>query len=131
MKFNLIRIYGNQGTNGYLIAEGKLVCKTIELPWRMNQPNVSCIPEGQYNLKARYSPRFGHCVEVSNVPDRSHILFHPANNALRELRGCIAPVSELTGQGTGLRSRAATQRFLEVFKRLAANGNSLILNIHT
>ncbi|MCZ4407269.1 DUF5675 family protein [Cryomorphaceae bacterium 1068] len=131
MRFNLIRIYGNQGTNGYLIAEGKLVCKTIELPWRMNQPNVSCIPEGQYILKARYSPRFGHCVEVVNVPNRSHILLHPANNALRELRGCIAPVSELTGQGTGLRSRAATQRFLEVFNRLKANGNSLILNIHT
>jgi hypothetical protein len=131
MKFNLIRIYGNQGTNGYLIAEGRLVAKTIELPWRMNQPNVSCIPEGQYILKGRYSPRFGHCVEVVNVPNRSHILFHPANNALRELRGCIAPVSELTGQGTGLRSRAATQRFLEVFNRLKANGNSLILNIHT
>jgi hypothetical protein len=35
------------------------------------------------------------------------ILFHPANNALRELNGCIAPVTQLSGPGLGLMSRKA------------------------
>jgi hypothetical protein len=32
---------------------------------------------------------------------------HPANNALKELNGCIAPVTKLSGPGLGLQSRQA------------------------
>jgi hypothetical protein len=42
-----------------------------------------------------------------NLVRRDYILFHPANDALRELKGCIAPVSSITGAGKGLRSRTA------------------------
>ena len=42
-----------------------------------------------------------------NVPDRGAILFHPANNALKELNGCIAPVTKISGAGLGLMSRKA------------------------
>ena len=42
-----------------------------------------------------------------NVSGRDYILIHPANEALRELKGCIAPVSFLTGAGKGIRSRMA------------------------
>lgn len=45
-----------------------------------------------------------------NVKNRDLILFHPANDALRELNGCIAPVTELTGEGRGIRSRIAFER---------------------
>jgi hypothetical protein len=41
------------------------------------------------------------------VKNRSLILFHPANNALQELNGCIAPVTKLSGPGLGLMSRKA------------------------
>jgi hypothetical protein len=32
---------------------------------------------------------------------------HPANDAKKELQGCIAPVSLFDGEGKGLRSRIA------------------------
>jgi hypothetical protein len=37
-------------------------------------------------------------------------LIHPANNALQELRGCLAPVSQLSGIGQGWSSRAALNK---------------------
>ena len=46
-------------------------------------------------------------MEVLDVKNRSLILFHPANNALQELNGCIAPVTKLSGPGMGLMSRKA------------------------
>jgi len=46
-------------------------------------------------------------LEVLDVKNRSLILFHPANNALQELNGCIAPVAKLSGPGLGLMSRKA------------------------
>ena len=35
---------------------------------------------------------------------------HPANNALLELNGCIAPVTRLSGPGLGLQSRQALNK---------------------
>lgn len=46
-------------------------------------------------------------MEVYGVKDRSLILFHPANNALKELNGCIAPVTKLSGAGLGFMSKKA------------------------
>jgi hypothetical protein len=101
----LSRTYFLDGTNGKLECEGKLICKTIELPWKMNETKVSCIPEGKYFIKKRYSKKFQWHFEVTYVANRSLILFHPANNALQELNGCIAPVTKLSGPGLGLMSR--------------------------
>jgi hypothetical protein len=114
MELTLIRLYGNLGTNGYLIHNKRVLCKTIELPWKGNRLSESCIPEGKYRLRERYSARFGRHLEICEVPNRSLILFHPANNALRELRGCIAPVTELVGEGKGILSRQAFRRLMEL-----------------
>jgi hypothetical protein len=46
-------------------------------------------------------------LEVVGVKNRTFILFHPANNALLELNGCIAPVTTLSGPGRGLLSQQA------------------------
>jgi hypothetical protein len=46
-------------------------------------------------------------LQILNVPGREYILIHPANEALRELKGCIAPVLFITGDGKGIRSRMA------------------------
>ena len=75
---------------------------SIELPWKENQTGVSCIPEGRYELVKRWSPKFLRHLQVMNVPGREYILIHPANEALQELKGCIAPVCFLTGAGKGL-----------------------------
>ncbi len=88
MELELCRAYDPDGTNGELRCNGKLVCYTIELPWLQNQHNISCIPEGRYELKKRFVQKFGPHLLVVDVPDRSWILIHPANDAKAHLKGC-------------------------------------------
>ncbi len=115
----LSRTYFPDGTNGKLECKGKSICNTIELPWRENKARVSCIPEGKYFIRKRYSQKFNWHLEVVGVKDRSLILFHPANNALLELNGCIAPVTKLSGVGFGLMSRKAFEKLkTEVYQAL-------------
>jgi hypothetical protein len=108
MNLYLYRTYHPEGTDGMLYIEDALQCYTIELPWLDNQPRVSCIPEGTYRLVRRYSARHGWHLRVKGVRGRSLILLHPANDARKELQGCIAPVTNLTGPGRGIVSRQAT-----------------------
>lgn len=107
MKAVLFRHYMPEATHGLLTVNGKVICKTIELPWISNQKMISCIPEGTYSVVKRYSPKFKEHFELLDVPNRSLILIHPANNAKRELKGCIAPVTEFLAEGWGKRSREA------------------------
>lgn len=122
MVLELTRTYFPEGTNGILKCEGKIVCKTIELPWKNNVRRVSCIPEGKYFIKKRYSSKFGCHMEIIGVDNRTLILLHPANNALKELNGCIAPVTKLSGPGLGLLSRKAFNRLKDlIYKSLDQN----------
>ena len=107
MELTLIRTYHPNGTNGWLYIQEVFLCHTIELPWLNNKPQQSCIPEGRYELRKRWSAHFGDHYLVVNVPEREYILIHPANNALKELKGCIAPVTHLIGEGRGSFSRLA------------------------
>lgn len=109
MELELLREYFSVGTNGTLTCNGIAICATIELPWKNNSARISCIPEGRYPLIKRYSPKFKNHYLLENVPDRQYILIHPANNALIELKGCIAPVSIITGIGQGSLSVKAMQ----------------------
>ena len=122
MILELTRTYFPEGTNGILKCKGKVVCKTIELPWKNNERRVSCIPEGKYFIKKRYSSKFGWHMEIIGVDNRTLILLHPANNALKELNGCIAPVTKLSGPGLGLLSRKAFNRLKDlIYKSLDQN----------
>ena len=127
MKLVITRTYFPSGTNGQLECEGKLICKTIELPWKKNETRVSCIPEGNYFIKKRYSKKFQWHLEVEKVPNRSLILFHPANNAMQELNGCIAPVTQLSGPGLGLLSRKAFARLKDLVYKAIENNESVEL----
>jgi len=69
---------GDWGTAGVLVSEG-FSCYTLELPWKDNRPNVSCIPAGLYEVELRESPKFGLTYWVRNVPGRKYILFHSGN----------------------------------------------------
>lgn len=114
MELFLKRTYFEAGCNGVLSHEGRVVCETIELPWRNNKKRVSCIPEGRYRLVKRYHPQRGWHLLVAHVPQRELILIHPANYAMRELQGCIAPVSKCSGPGTGNYSRVALERLQDL-----------------
>lgn len=124
----LSRTYFPKGTNGKLECNGKFICNTIELPWKDNNPKVSCIPEGEYFITKRYSKKFGWHLEVMQVSNRSLILFHPANYALRQLQGCIAPVTKLSGAGIGHMSAEAFTRLKNlVYPILNQNQNVLLI----
>lgn len=109
MVLQLHRSYHPKATHGILTFRQRFVSYVLELPWRENQRLVSCIPEGLYELKQRYSFRFREHLQVTEVPGRTHILFHAANR-VSELQGCLAPVSAFTQVGVGLRSRSALQQ---------------------
>lgn len=108
------RSYFKEGTNSVLFINGVFLGFTIELPWNNNTKSKSCVPEGTYFLKARFSKKFRHHLVLENVDQRSLILIHPANNAKVELRGCIAPVTYLTGIGKGLYSKPLLDKILSI-----------------
>ena len=110
MELELIRSYYPTGTNGEISLNGERVCYSIELPWLENKSQVSCIPEGKYELTIRYSEHLKWHLQVMNVKNRALILIHPANDAVKELKGCIAPVSILKSPGKGLLSLIAFEK---------------------
>ncbi|MBO9682322.1 MAG: hypothetical protein J7502_06590 [Flavisolibacter sp.] len=127
MELELIRTYFPNGTNGELYHDGKRICFTIELPWLHNKPQISCIPEERYVLEKRHSKHLGWHLLLKKVKGRELILIHPANDAMKELKGCIAPVSILTAEGKGLRSRIARDKLLNlVYPELEKENNVFI-----
>lgn len=110
MEVTLLRTYYRDGTNGIFLYGKDTICESIELPWKANQKQRSCIPEGHYRLTIKYLPVTGRRLMVTNVPGRSGILIHCANDAIRELKGCIAPVTKATAPGKGIYSRIALER---------------------
>jgi hypothetical protein len=129
MAFLLLRTYHRKGTNGVIKYGRENICHTIELPWRNNEVNISCIPEGRYLLEKRITHERGFHLILKSVPGRSWILIHPANHAPTELEGCIAPVTELTGIGKGINSRDALEKLLEVFEEVQKHKNHIYITI--
>ncbi|EMY3553636.1 DUF5675 family protein [Flavobacterium psychrophilum] len=127
----LSRTYFSEGTNGILECKGKFICKTIELPWKNNETKVSCIPEGKYFIKKRYSKKFDWHLAILDVKNRSFILFHPANNALQELNGCIAPVTKFSGPGLGLMSQKAFTKLKDLVYKALESKESVELIVKT
>ena len=66
---------------------------------------------------------------LKNVRGRSFILFHPANDALRDLEGCIAPVTYLSGIGKGIYSKDAMQKLLSLVYQAKDRKEKITLTI--
>jgi len=81
-----------QETLGTLIVYDELdkvfECKTLELPWKNNETNVSCIPKGIYHVSHRESEKYGDHLIVEDVKGRTYILIHVANY-VSQIEGCI------------------------------------------
>jgi hypothetical protein len=149
MELELIRTYYPQGTDGRIFYGGCLMMYNIELPHLRRQDSesvrfntatvgeapkdnhtaVGCIPEGRYELVKRCSPKFSRHLLVMNVPGRKLILIHPANDASHDLSGCIAPVTLLTGEGKGIRSRHAQEILINLVYGSLAQNDRVYLNI--
>ena len=116
-EIKVIRTYHPEGTNGIMTYNDKEVCKCIELPWLDNRPRLSCIPEGKYTVFIRETDQKGIHLYIPCVPGRNYILIYAADLSLRELQGCIIPVSMHTGPGMGINSKIAMQKLMETIYR--------------
>lgn len=68
-------------------------CFVLELPWRNNEQEHSCIPEGVYQCGLRPSAKFGAWTggmvyHIQPVQGRTDILIH-AGNTVRDTLGCL------------------------------------------
>ena len=96
--YHLIRTEStNQGTIGELTIKDKLFY-TMELPWKDNKKDISCIIAGTYDVVPIKHNRFGDCWLLKDVPDRTDILIHAGNFGgdtehgwKSDVKGCIAP----------------------------------------
>lgn len=62
--------------------------RTMELPYKDNQHQISCIPPGSYVVEKRQSAEHGNHFHVTNVPNRDMILIHEGNYVFN-YKGCI------------------------------------------
>ena len=95
-----------------MLITGDQVFYTLELPWRDNERNRSCIPAGEYDfdyMERSASGKYRGCFHVKNVPGRSEILAHNGNLAAHT-KGCIIvgrKIGKLAGQPAVLNSMSA------------------------
>ena len=123
MIINLDRIKtSDQGTEG-IIYSSNFAFFIIELPWKDNKRDVSCIPDGKYKAVITDSPKYGRVYKLKSVPDRSDILIHYGNWAgdttkgfISNSQGCLIlgkGIGELSGQRAVLKSKAGLKEFMK------------------
>ena len=130
MLVTILRIeQGKDGTVGILSIDGETQCYTLELPWMDNKRNISSIPAGNYVCKRYSSNAHPDTFEITDVYNRSYILFHVANT-IDDLQGCVGLGTEigyLIGKRAVLNSTKAFNSFID-----ATSGrdkfNLLVLN---
>jgi len=115
MKVTIIRVEeSEQGTIGVMLLNEAAFCCTLEPPDRDNKKNISCIPPGRYSAIRVNSPKYGDTFEITNVPGRSHVLFH-GGNVVKHTKGCVLLgqyFGKLQGNRAVLNSGKTFQEFL-------------------
>lgn len=81
------RVYGPVKTEGVLTLDDVVIGSTLELPDRGNQRNISCIPEGTYDV---HRDRHGKHTwfRIADVPNRTAIEIHEGYLP-KHSQGCI------------------------------------------
>lgn len=93
-QLRISRWYQPDCTLSRMIYKG-FQCFGLELPWKGNQPYISCIPEGSYKARSIVSPANGRCIQLNGVPGREFIQIHKGNFT-RDVMGCILPGASIT-----------------------------------
>ena len=105
----------DKATIGSLLVDGRVIGNTLEEPWRDNEPNISCIPEGFYPMVLEWSPSKGRLLwTIKDVPDRFYVRIH-TGNTVDDTEGCPLPgskVGSLHGKRAVLESRLAFKLFM-------------------
>lgn len=74
------------GTFGVMLYKAIPFCVTLELPWKDNIKNISCILEGTYSVGQIDNDT---AFDILSVPGRTGIQIEVANT-VSQLKGCIA-----------------------------------------
>lgn len=116
MKTFIIRriVTGTHGTFGVITHNDVPFAITLEREWLNNERSISCIPEDLYICQRVNSPKFGNTFQVTDVPGRSHILFHKGNID-DDSHGCILVGEQfetLKGSPAILASKRGYQEFM-------------------
>ena len=100
-------------------------CCTLELPWRDNKRNISCIPSGTYRAAPRFSEKFKWHYHITGVTGRDFILIHPGNFYF-QIRGCVL-VGEDFGDinSDGIQDVVNSRKTFDKLLRLAPEGFDL------
>lgn len=135
MELTLNRIFlGSSATIGELLVNDKHLCDTLEDRVRPEGEKVygkTAIPEGTYEVKLTYSPRFKKILpEILNVPNFSGIRIHSLNKA-EESEGCIG-VGEWNGKDTNWisNSRIAFNELMSLLQKAANNKEKITITIN-
>ena len=79
----------DNGTFGILIKDDRPFLVTLELPWKDNQRNISCIPAATYKATKVFSEHFQKYLFIlSNIVNRDAVEMHIGND-IRDTHGCI------------------------------------------
>lgn len=129
MKSLIIRrvLTGDNGTAGVIVHNNEAFALSLEREWLDNATGISCIPAGDYICKRVDSPRFKDTFEVTNVKDRTHILFH-AGNLDDDSHGCIL-VGEKFGRVKGSPGIQSSREGFNEFMEIMSNENEFRLII--
>lgn len=111
---SLVRTKFATHCSGSIYDGKKFICNTLELPWLNNQKLVSCIPDGEYRIAVVKSAKFGTCVHILGVPNRTGILIH-AGNTIEDTKGCIlVGLSASQNDSHLLESKSNLRRLIKV-----------------
>lgn len=110
----------DQGTFGHLV-DGDFVAFSGELPWKNNENDISCIPEGRFECRWTWSGHFRRYMYEVKVPGRVGVRIHSANfmgephpPRLKQLEGCVSlgeKIGVMEGQKAIFVSRPAIEKF--------------------
>lgn len=135
MELTLNRIFlGTVATIGELWVNDSHLCDTLEDRVRPEGEKVygkTAIPEGTYEVKLTYSPRFKKILpEILNVPNFSGIRIHSLNKA-EESEGCIG-VGEWNGKDTNWisNSRKAFNKLFAILQEASDRGEKITITIN-
>jgi len=104
---------------GSMLIDGVPLFWTLEPAWKGNTPHLSCIPEGQYQMRREQSAKYGELYEVLNVPGRDGILCAHVGNTAVDTEGCIVigrMVGSLEKEPAVLRSKEAVELFRQMLR---------------
>lgn len=90
----------DKSTIGVLYINGVKMGRTLELPWRNNESNISHIPPKKYDAFIRRDGKRGWRIQLRKVKNRKYIQIH-IGNYQRQIKGCVLVGATVTKNKNG------------------------------